>query len=66
MHSDETDPLTPDERRQAVARILAAGVLRLRARAALPLEVPGPRILPENTANPLDVSADPRLSVPPG
>jgi hypothetical protein len=67
MRNDvETDPLTPDEQLRQVARILAAGVLRLRARAALPAELPAPRILLENAANPLDVSAETRLSVPPG
>lgn len=33
---DDPSHLTPDERRSEVASILAAGVLRLRARAALP------------------------------
>ena len=32
---DDPTPLTPDQRREEVANILAAGVLRLHARAAL-------------------------------
>ncbi len=35
-HDDETAPVSPADRRLAVARILAAAVLRLRERAALP------------------------------
>jgi hypothetical protein len=34
--SDDSDFLTPHERRSAVAGILAAGILRLHTRAALP------------------------------
>jgi hypothetical protein len=65
MHSDGDDvpTPTPNQRLHAVARILAAGILRLRARAALPsAELPAPRILPEKAVNPLDVSAETRLS----
>jgi hypothetical protein len=60
--------LSTDQRRREVARILAGAVLRLRSRAALPsaAEVPAPRILQENAANPLDVPAETRLSVHPG
>jgi hypothetical protein len=32
---EESDTLTPDERLRAIAKILAVGVLRLHARAAL-------------------------------
>jgi hypothetical protein len=63
---DESDLPTPDQRRQAVARIMAAGILRLRARAALPAvaaELPAPRILPENPANPLELSGEAPLTV---
>lgn len=35
---DDPTPLTPDQRREEVASILAAGVLRLHARAALSSE----------------------------
>jgi hypothetical protein len=69
MDPDHDHPPTPDQRLRAVARILAAGILRLRARAALPAsaaELPVPRILPENAANVLDVPAETRLSVHPG
>lgn len=60
----ETARLTPDERLREVATILAAGVLRLRQRAALPtddaqkkpselsaagLEVPGETVLSVHT-----------------
>jgi hypothetical protein len=68
MDPDERATLTPDDRLRAIARVLAIGVLRLRARAALPTpaELPAPRILPENAANPLDVPGETRLSVHPG
>jgi hypothetical protein len=66
MHEDRDDPsmLAPDDRRRAVARILAAGLLRLRARAALPSapEVPITRIPPENAANPLELSDEAPLT----
>jgi hypothetical protein len=35
---DDPKVLTPDERLQEIAGILAAGILRLRSRAALPTE----------------------------
>ena len=60
---------TPEQRFCAVAGILAGAVPRLRARAALPPsaeELSAPRILLENAANPLDVTPETRLSVPPG
>jgi hypothetical protein len=66
---EDADVLTPEQRRREVAKILAAAVLRLRSRAALvPAigELPPPRIMPKTTANPLDVSAETRLSVHPG
>jgi hypothetical protein len=68
MHSDDTDPLTPDERRRAVARVLAAAVLRLRGRAALPAPPapPAAKILTESGPNCLEVPGETRLSVPPG
>jgi len=44
---DDPSYLTPDERLSEVASILAAGVLRLRARSALPGDDPAPEILPE-------------------
>jgi hypothetical protein len=41
--------LTPEKRRRQIARILAAGVLRLHARAALPGD-PGDASSPKNPA----------------
>jgi hypothetical protein len=53
-----------DDRIREIAAILAAGVVRLRCRAALPGPCPaGPQILPETTPNCLELSDDPRLSV---
>jgi hypothetical protein len=51
--------MTPDERRAAIARILAAGILRLHTRAALP-SASAPSSDAENTENP----GSPRLEVP--
>ena len=65
---DEDDPLTPDERLYEIARILAGGILRLRARVALhaaPAQLPGPQIL-ESGPNSLAGAGDARLSVHPG
>ena len=61
---EEASVLTPDQRIGALARILAAGILRLRARAALPsaAELPAPRILPENAANRLELSGEAPLT----
>jgi hypothetical protein len=64
-HPDETDPMTPFERRRAIARILAAGVLRLGARAALPdpATISFPKILTESGPNCLEVLPETRLTV---
>jgi hypothetical protein len=63
---DNPSRLTPDERLSEVAGILAAGILRLRARAALP-EEPGDSDDPENRdergVSCLEVSAETVLSV---
>jgi hypothetical protein len=63
---DDPSTLTPDERRAEVANILAAGVLRLSARAALPGDAPE-RSAPENPAESasscLEVSDETVLSV---
>ena len=60
----EASVLTSDQRLRMVARILATGVLRLRARAALPqAELADQRILPENPANPLELSGEAPLTV---
>ena len=67
QHSKEQTPfLTAEQRRQGVARILAEGVLRLHARAALALQEEGPSS-PENPAKSrqdcLEVSCETVLSV---
>jgi hypothetical protein len=64
----ETDParMTADQRLREVAAILAAGLLRLRARSALPTDpgqVPGPENLPETGPDRLEVPAETVLSV---
>jgi len=60
---DDPSYLTPDERLSEVASILAAGVLRLRARSALPGDDPAPEILPESWPTCLEVPAKTVLSV---
>jgi hypothetical protein len=55
--------LTADERMRELASILAAGVLRLRARAALSDKHSGQKNLPESPANCLDVPPTTVLSV---
>jgi hypothetical protein len=64
----ETDParMTAGERLREVAAILAAGLLRLRARSALPTDpgqVPGPENLPETGPDCLEVPSETVLSV---
>ncbi len=63
---DDPSSLTPDQRRAAVANILAAGILRLQTMAALSDEtsgLPGPE-KPENSATPsLEVPDETVLSV---
>jgi hypothetical protein len=69
LNHDKVDAPTPDQRLREVARILAGGVLRFRARVALPAypaPLPGPQILGEIALNPLDVPGESRLSVHPG
>ena len=67
QHADD-DALTPAQRRQEIARLLAAGVRRLHARAALPpaTQLPAPKNLPESGGTGLEVRAETRLSVQPG
>ena len=50
MRPDDPSLLTPDERRSELARIFAAGVLRLHARAALSDDAPFPEISPNSAA----------------
>lgn len=63
---DDPSSLTPDQRRAAVANILAAGILRLQTRAALSVEtseLPSPE-KPEDSATPsLEVPDETVLSV---
>jgi hypothetical protein len=63
--TDEGGNLTDDQRFREIARILAGGVLRLRARVALPPAVPPPvpQILPESGPNCLEVPPETVLSV---
>ena len=60
---DDSCSLTPDERLSEVAGILAAGVLRLYARAALPGDDPGPEKSPNSGPAGLEVSGKTVLSV---
>lgn len=63
---DDSCSMTPDERRAAIASILASGILRLHTRAALTPE-PGASRGIENSQNPgispLEVSDETVLSV---
>jgi hypothetical protein len=64
----DADPafLTTAERFRELAGILAAGILRLRDRAALaadPGQVPGPENLPKTGPDGLEVPAETLLSV---
>ena len=63
MRSDDPSLLTPDERRAEVASILAAGILRLHARAALPGDDPSTEISPDSATACLEVPAETVLSV---
>ena len=56
---DDSLSMTPDERHAAIAQILAAGILRLHTRAALPAATASSSDA-KNTVNP----ASPRLEVP--
>jgi len=60
---DDPSFLTPDERLSEVASILAAGVLRLHASAALPGDNPAPEILPDSGPTCLEVPAETVLSI---
>jgi hypothetical protein len=64
----DIDParMTPDERLREIAAILAAGILRLRSRAALPADSgqhSGPENLPETGPDRLEVPGETVLSV---
>jgi hypothetical protein len=63
---DDPGLLTPELRRRELARLLAAGLRRLRPRPADPAfspEHPAPENLPESRATGLEVLPETRLSV---
>jgi hypothetical protein len=63
---DDPAAMTADERLREVAAILAAGILRLRSRAALPTDpdqVSGPKNLQESGQDCLEVSGETVLTV---
>ena len=60
---DNPSSLTPDERLSEVATILAGGVLRLHAQAALSGGNPGPDKSPDSGSAGLEVSGETVLSV---
>jgi hypothetical protein len=69
QHIDDAGILTDDDRLREIAGLLAAGILRLRCRAALgagPASGPGPRNPPDSSLNCLEVSRETRLSVQTG
>jgi hypothetical protein len=55
--------LTAEQRRSELAAILAAAIIRLRHRAALPHPDSGAEKPPNSVANCLEVSPETRLSV---
>ncbi len=61
--TDDPSSLAPDAHRSEVASILAAGVLRLHARVAIPGGVPTPEISPDSATACLEVPAETVLSV---
>lgn len=62
---DDPAAMTADERLREVAAILAAGILRLRSRAALPDpgQLSGPKNPPKSGQDCLEVSGETVLSV---
>jgi hypothetical protein len=66
MNAGDDETLTENQRFCQIARILAAGALQLRSRAALPpapAQLSGPQILPESGPNCLEVPPETVLSV---
>jgi hypothetical protein len=61
--TDDLSSWAPDARRLEVASILAAGILRLHARVAIPGDVPAPEISPDSATTCLEVPAETVLSV---
>jgi hypothetical protein len=60
---DDPVLLTPDQRLAEVADILAAGVVRLRARMAIPSEIPPTEISPSSPEIRLEVPRETVLTV---
>jgi hypothetical protein len=60
---DPTDPahMTPEQRVEEIAAILAAGLLRLRQRVAVPAPCPPSEISADSAQNCLDDSSETRL-----
>jgi hypothetical protein len=65
MNRRDESAVAEDDRLREIARILAGGVLRLRARVALPpaVQLPAPQILLESGPNCLEVPPETVLSV---
>jgi hypothetical protein len=59
----EVASMTPDRRRDAIVRILAAGVLRLHTRAALTVTTTSPENPVKSAPNCLELGGDSRLTV---
>jgi hypothetical protein len=60
---DDTASLTPAEQLRQLARVLAAGLLRLRRPVPSTVGQPlGPKNLPNSSENPLELPEDLRLS----
>ena len=65
IHRETCDPTTDDDRLREIAELLAAGILRLRCRAALSSESTsssGQKNLPKSSLNGLELSPESRLS----
>ncbi|MCI0333653.1 MAG: hypothetical protein L0228_10580 [Planctomycetes bacterium] len=62
MKYDGAVEMKPEERLNKITSILAAGILRLRHRIALPADN-GPKITPESSSDGLDVVDETVLSV---
>lgn len=63
MRPDDPSLLTPNERRAELAAIFAAGILRLRVRAAVPDDTSSPQVSPDSADERFEVPAETVLSV---
>ncbi len=61
--ADDQNPISPEARRQEIAAIFAAGILRLHSRSAIHGEVESVEISPESETGCLEVSPESVLSV---